>query len=748
MTSYNIYHMKFEIRNLCSLLSILVLSLLSLSRATAGTIVSLNIINRDTAQVHLLLSGARDKILKPGESHVDLDSAIQLIKEAKELSEELSYKKGLVQSYILQSMAHREKGDVENGKELATLAVHFSKKEQLQNMYGESLVELSQYYDFNEGFTQKLRITRQAIEAYEQSGNIKEQAFCLKNLGDFLTFTDSIGQSISVLKKSAALFESIDDPGYRGAYDLLGALYREIGDFDLALKYGLLAEKAAEEAQDTSLQRCTIFNRIGATYHYSKDFKQAANYFSKAFDVATKYDDIRTLYNVHANLVNAHLALDKGKEALQLTNQFTTNYPPTDDVVVQIFLNRTYLNIYKTLNNKSEGQKYCNRVLSLSEDKSMAVYNMISYSDAIDFLLRTKQFDRAEACLKTYDLIIQDNPYLKYSALNALQWFKLDSARGKYPSAIYHHIHYKEIEDSLYSLNKAQQVEALKLEFETEKKDKDILLLKQQSDLQQANLDQSNLARNITFTGAAFLLLLAGLLYYLYHTKQQSNTQLTHLLNEKEWLLKEIHHRVKNNLQTVLSLLESQSRKLSKEAMEAIQESQNRVYAMSLIHKKLYQSADVSSINMEDYVRDLVQHLRDSFGSSSNIRFSLQLDPVELDVSQAVPIGLIVNEAITNSIKYAFPNKHDGNEVNISLKKVNDNKIILLITDNGVGMGELKEDTQSLGLKLMRGLTEDIEGKFSMESKHGVTITIEFVANVLFQKANTVVLPQLTVQHA
>jgi two-component sensor histidine kinase len=319
--------------------------------------------------------------------------------------------------------------------------------------------------------------------------------------------------------------------------------------------------------------------------------------------------------------------------------------------------------------------------------------------------------------------------------------FKIDTTERKFKDAVNNLLQMNAYTDTTSNIDQRKKFEELTVQYETEKKDKDIQLLKQQGDLQEAKLNQSHLARNITFAGAALLLIIAGLLYYLYHTKQKSNRQLTHLLHEKEWLLKEIHHRVKNNLQTVLSLLESQSRQLSNEAFNALRESQNRVYTMSLIHKKLYQSTDVSSISMEDYLRDLIQHLRDSFGASGNIRFSLEVDSVDLDVSQAVPVGLIVNEAITNSIKYAFPNNRHDNGVYISLKKSNENKVVLLIMDNGVGITAPKENTQTLGLKLMRGLTEDIEGTFSIESHHGVTVMIEFVANIPFERsANAIIL--------
>jgi two-component sensor histidine kinase len=247
----------------------------------------------------------------------------------------------------------------------------------------------------------------------------------------------------------------------------------------------------------------------------------------------------------------------------------------------------------------------------------------------------------------------------------------------------------------------------------------------------------------MTFAGAGLSLFIAGLLYYLYRIKQKSNMQLRHLVDEKEWLLKEVHHRVKNNLQTVLSLLESQARTLSNDALYAIQDSQNRVYAMSLIHKKLYQSSEVASIGMEDYLRDLLQHLRQSLSDSKSIRFPLDLDPVKLDVSQAVPIGLIVNEAVTNAIKYAFPEKHERDQIAVSLKQ-RDNQVELRIEDNGVGFSsEMKEHSGSLGLKLMKGLTGDIDGDFQMKTSAGVSITVTFVANAPLQKMDGTTPPKL-----
>ena len=201
------------------------------------------------------------------------------------------------------------------------------------------------------------------------------------------------------------------------------------------------------------------------------------------------------------------------------------------------------------------------------------------------------------------------------------------------------------------------------------------------------------------------------------------------MLNEKEWLLKEIHHRVKNNLQIVMSLLNSQSAYINNDAaLTAIHDSQHRVHAMSLIHQKLYNSENLSTINMRVYIRELVLYLKDSFDAGKRIRFDLNIEPLELDVSQAVPLGLILNEAITNSIKYAFPGNMEG-VITISLSNTNLDNYLLTISDNGIGMPVHVKDKKpgSLGMSLMKGLSEDIDGTFSIENNNGTIIKISFV---------------------
>jgi two-component sensor histidine kinase len=233
--------------------------------------------------------------------------------------------------------------------------------------------------------------------------------------------------------------------------------------------------------------------------------------------------------------------------------------------------------------------------------------------------------------------------------------------------------------------------------------------------------------------GGGVLALLLAVGVYRYQLKKrtseqiaQKNNTLQHLLTEKEWLLKEVHHRVKNNLHTVICLLESQAQYLENDALAAIENSQHRIYAMSLIHQKLYQSDDIKTIDMATYIPELVKSLEDSFDTSGRIRFRLDIEPIQLSLSHAIPLGLIINEVVTNSFKYAFPHYRKG-EISIAMKD-DGKRTRLELADDGIGMPEidLEAEPESLGLRLIKGLSEDIDAEISIEFNNGTRIIISF----------------------
>jgi PAS domain S-box-containing protein len=199
-------------------------------------------------------------------------------------------------------------------------------------------------------------------------------------------------------------------------------------------------------------------------------------------------------------------------------------------------------------------------------------------------------------------------------------------------------------------------------------------------------------------------------------------------LKEKEVMLMEIHHRVKNNLQIISSMLKMQSVYIKDEkALEYFKDSQNRVKSMSLIHESLYQSEDLSKINLERYIRKLINQLIISFrDDNKNIKTILDIDDISFNINKTIPLGLLINEIVSNAFKYAFLNMTEG-EISVFLKKKGES-YTLTISDNGVSIPEDLdiENTNSLGLHLVNALISQLHGKLELNRKNGTSFEVEF----------------------
>ena len=192
-------------------------------------------------------------------------------------------------------------------------------------------------------------------------------------------------------------------------------------------------------------------------------------------------------------------------------------------------------------------------------------------------------------------------------------------------------------------------------------------------------------------------------------------------LKEKEILIKEIHHRVKNNLQIIISLLYLQSKKTDDPVTgDALLDSQTRVKSMALVHEKLYQSEDLGSIDFSGYVQNLVGNLMISYGTDKNrIRVAISIQKLPITINTAIPLGLIMNELVSNTLKYAFPDGQSG-ELNIS-GEVQGNQIIVKVRDNGCGIPDTFDwkHADSLGLHLVQMLTRQLKGTIELSRTSG-----------------------------
>lgn len=200
-------------------------------------------------------------------------------------------------------------------------------------------------------------------------------------------------------------------------------------------------------------------------------------------------------------------------------------------------------------------------------------------------------------------------------------------------------------------------------------------------------------------------------------------------LLEKEVMLREIHHRVKNNLQVISSLLKLQRRKMhGEEARKTLHDCYTRVQSISLIHDKLYHSQELSSINFSEYIRVLAEELFRSYGVSSQlISLQFEVEEVKLSVNLAIPCGLLINELISNALKHAFPNRLTG-QIILTFKRLEDDRFLLGVSDNGVGMPKELETVRhdSLGLELIHTLANQLGGDLKISNQNGAQFLIIF----------------------
>lgn len=697
----------------------------------------------DTSRVGWLLQLSNYYFSNPAGQNADLVKPLSYALSAEALSVATRYQKGLGDSYMILSQIWRAKQEPARAKAYINKAIQTFTAARLFTNAAYAWFELSGYYALSgTELSQRIHLIEKSVALFRQAGNIKKEADALKELADVQQIQGNFLPALEELKRSLQLLQSIREPALQGVYDLLGDVSCSLGNLNEAVRYGLLAVQTAEKLKDTTQQLCVIYNRLSITYYYLGEMELSADYLRKALSIAEKNKVISDIYAITLGYANILARLGRPVAAISIMDGIIKKYPGMD-TNAQIRFTCSLITNYTALGQYNGAQQYFNRLMALTANKVLNNETQQGvYIANIRFLLATQQYKKVRPWLEAQEKFLVANASLQQLSVNQLSWFKLDSAEGNYLPAIAHYQKYKTLTDSIFNQAKSKQIAQLNIQYETDKKDKDILLkaknielLTRQSLLQDTNLRQNKLIKNIMLGSIALLLIIVGLLYSRYRLRQESsreinrqNLSLQHLLHEKEWLLKEIHHRVKNNFHMVMGLLGTQSGYLkSEESVLSMEESRHRIHAMSLIHQKLYQSVDLSAINMRDYIHELVAYLRDSFDIRQRILFKMDIADIELDLSHSVPLGLILNEAITNSIKYAFPNQGEG-VIAVSLQYTSIGRLLLTISDNGIGLpaGFNHRNNHSMGMNLMQGLSEDIGGIFTIENRAGACVQVSF----------------------
>jgi two-component system, sensor histidine kinase PdtaS len=678
-----------------------------------------------------------------------LRKAYPYLRAADSLSSKQQSRHWMTESIIAKAKYHFRLGEMTSGKNCFYRVIRYH--EQIGDKAGQAhwWEEQGRYTpDTDSTYAIQIYSLKKARVLFHEIGDHKEEAACLQLIGYIHSLHDRPDLAEKFyLSEIQTLKSAKVDRKLPTAYQKISLFYQTQNDFDKALRYALLGLNKLKAKKDSS-ELSSVYLSLGNIYRGLGDHSSSIKYYKLVLssNLLHKY----WTSSVIKLLIEAQIETGNAAEALNFLKSFLRSQKAPETRLNTQLIACLFGNCYAALNRFDEAEKYylemirINKELETSKRFSWSSeYNLAgaeAYLTIGRFYVRKGKFHQAAPYIKSALASKNRTPLIEMNSRHLI--FKADSAAGNYLASIGNYQRYIFLRDSIAKNTKDKEVSILKATFRTAQKEKDFKILQNEATLQKQKLELSARTEKFAYAGLAVLLCLLGLSYNRYRLKQNKNLQLEEqqktiniknsslirLINEKEWLLKEVHHRVKNNLQIVISLLNSQSVYLKEDvAINAILESRHRIQAMSMLHQRIYQSQNMSGISMRSYIHELVYYLDNSFKLGKRIIISVVVEDIQMDLLQAVPVGLILNEAVTNSLKYAFPDQREG-EIKVSLEKTEAGKLLLCIADDGIGlppdfnMNEIK----SFGLKLIKGLTEDLEGEFRIEEQPGTTLLIAF----------------------
>ena len=536
-----------------------------------------------------------------------------------------------------------------------------------------------------------------------------------------------LDSSIVYLKKAISLYKKEEMTKLLAdTYLLLVVNYSGTAEYDKASETVYKALALYEKIGDQrGIAQC--YTKISDLLYYSDSYAEGAEYCKKAIAIQEKYGYEEDMALSYRRLAENQLFLGNLEESLANMNHAIDLYKKvgiTDAPLLACYNGRG--NIYKYMERYPEAIADYNACYEGAKKIGLLRYTMPPTANIGHvYILQGKYAEALPYNLKAIEIMKQIGN-TKNLWENYMHVSNIYSQLGEYKKALEYHELYEEGHTEYLNTIIARKDSELQVKYETAQKDLEIFD-------QEAKISQQQKTQ-ILYIGIAGLLavILFGMYFTLKNIRRKRealsvlNVELDAKNKQNELLLKEIHHRVKNNLEMVKSLIALQSAQLedgaSKEAMLA---SQNRVQSMGIIHQKLYQGENLGSIEMKDYFINLSEGVLDTFNAEDKVKIECAMDDLNLDVDTAVPIGLIVNELLTNALKYAFPEGIKG-KINISLTQ-KDNDLFLKVSDNGIGKTEgSKPKGTGFGTQLIQLLTQQLNGTISEDYKNGTVVFFNF----------------------
>lgn len=543
------------------------------------------------------------------------------------------------------------------------------------------------------------------------------RSWTLRQIGDSLIRVSEMSRAKQAYEEAFLISRRINYPNDLGtSYRGLAYWHMEVGDYKQAITY---CQKALGEFKKTnsSTRIVRTLQMMSTCYAQLNNLKTARHYLEQAMSIASNSGNTDQVMELTDGLATLSAKGNNHRQALALQQKATAYYKRKNDWPMYFGCLFNMAITYKNLGHYTQSEAMFREVLAYADrnhDEYMKGYVSVNLPNA---LIPQGKLDEADMlCRRALDwsnktgtekFTIQEEVYGILT--------RIFEERGSYQQALFYNKLQAASNDSVFNATKNRQLAEVETRYQTQEKETRIQAL------DEANAQKAKMIW-ASATGLAVVTVLLGTLFWLYQNIRRSRAKIQQQSEQLTLAMRELHHRVKNNLAIVSSLLKLQSNRLEDEkAVQAVRVGQQRVEAMSLIHQRLYHTDRVATVNMREYLTDLASSLMMAYGFQAD-EFDLHIDiqEEELDVDVAMPLGLIVNELVTNAFKYAYASVQRP-RLRIGLR--NGNGITLEVQDNGPGIEA--EDWQQLGhrasfgKRLITSLSEQLDGTFELLKQDG-----------------------------
>lgn len=532
-----------------------------------------------------------------------------------------------------------------------------------------------------------------AYTKYLNLKNERGQGSALNNKGNALLKKGQPEEALELFIQAEALFIKAGATKYAiSAQQAQGAVFLELGNTRMALDIFKKAESGSVEIKD---EQGLLYIRLntGSVYYALGSLDTAAIYYQLVGDAAEALGETYVQVAAYSNLASVYFQQNKFKESIALDEKSLQLAREMQDIGMQISILNNLASSYATINDYGTANKRL--------DESLALCDITNSLDSKLNVTKTKA-----------DLLYQAG-----NGKEAYEWL----------------LRHLSIKDSISTEESKAHLAELEVEHNVFKNEQQIKELEKDQIISDKELELSKTSEQkfiylVVAIGAVLIIIAIALIVNFRKNKelQSKNQLIEENLKEKEMLLMEVHHRVKNNLQMIYSILNMQTKDASEESAALLHENKDRIRSISIIHEKLYMNEDLANANLNELFTEIAGNASKTSKHHASTEIAVACDPIKLDMDTLISLGILVNELVTNSLKYAFQNSESGNKIQINLRQINDAQINLVVADNGPGFPAAFDlnHTTSFGFRMIQTLCKKLKGAISVENKNGATVTI------------------------